>query len=143
MLYFETHLYKLYRLSLYFVYYYFKKIKYGILGELNKGRRGRKSMQMIVTEKAETAMKQLVNEEPIVIRLRTEYNGGCSVYVIVDLICDDLLESDVVYNNNGIVILLSEYGKEYLGEKVTIDYGIGFTVRTPNETIVYGLSIAK
>jgi Fe-S cluster assembly iron-binding protein IscA len=105
-------------------------------------REGNK-MNMIVTEKAEAAIKQLFSEESVVIRVRTEYNGGCSVYVIVDLMRDELVESDVVYDKSGIVILLSEYGKEYLGEKITIDYGVGFTVRTPNETIVYGLSIAK
>src|SRR5262249_7391786 len=107
------------------------------------GMRGREKMQLLVTEKAEAAIKRLFTEEPIIIRVRTEYNGGCSVYVIVDLVRDTLVESDVVYNKNGIVILLSEYGKEYLGQKVTIDYGVGFTVRTPNETIVHGLSIAK
>ncbi|GGE68310.1 iron-sulfur cluster biosynthesis family protein [Priestia taiwanensis] len=100
-------------------------------------------MQLFVTEKAEVAIKKLFPEESTVIRVRTEYNGGCSVYVIVDLVRDELVESDVVYDKDGIVVLVSDYGKEYLGEKVTIDYGVGFSVRTPNETIVYGLSIAK
>jgi Fe-S cluster assembly iron-binding protein IscA len=101
------------------------------------------SMNIRVTEKAEAAFRTFGTDEEVVIRVNIQPGGGCSATVDIELTLDELNESETVYSQNGLSIQMDTFAKDYIGEKLTIDYGTGFRLYTPNETMAYGMSVHR
>lgn len=100
-------------------------------------------MELIVTEQAEKEMRRL-NADPLVVRVKAKQaSGTCSLFVEIELALDELTETDVVYEKDGLFIQMDSFAKEYIGQKLKIDYMNGFKLITPNEILGYGMSIKK
>ena len=68
--------------------------------------------------------------------------NSCSIFVDVDLIWDTYVADDVVYEDADLIVQMDSFTKDYTGDTVKLDYKTtGFSITTPSETLVYGLSI--
>lgn len=68
--------------------------------------------------------------------------NSCSIFVDVDLIWDTYNADDVVYEDAELIVQMDSFTKDYTGDTVKLDYKTtGFSITTPSETLVYGLSI--
>ncbi|UBR33101.1 Fe-S cluster assembly protein HesB [Bacillus sp. SD-4] len=57
---------------------------------------------------------------------------------------DTYVADDVVYEDADLIIQMDSFTKDYTGNTVKLDYKTtGFSITTPSETLVYGLSIKK
>ncbi|MBO9129208.1 iron-sulfur cluster biosynthesis family protein [Bacillus sp. 165] len=100
-------------------------------------------MELSVTEHAEQEMRR-IHANPLIIRIHAEQSSGtCSLFVEFALIVDELKHEDVVYEKDGLFIQMNAFAKEYIGNKLKIDYNNGFRLISPNETLGYGMSIQK
>ncbi|UOY93047.1 Fe-S cluster assembly protein HesB [Ectobacillus sp. JY-23] len=98
-------------------------------------------MDVKITEKAKAAFHAL--RDTAIVRVHITPGGGCSAIVNLDLVWDELVPEEVVYEENLLYIQMNTYAKEYIGDTLIIDYGTGFRLYTPNETLGYGLSVQK
>lgn len=68
--------------------------------------------------------------------------NSCSIFVDIDLIWDTYAANDVVYEDADLILQMDSFTKDYTGDTVKLDYKTtGFSITTPSETLVYGLSI--
>ena len=68
--------------------------------------------------------------------------NSCSIFVDVDLIWDTYVADDVVYEDADLIVQMDTFTKDYTDDTVKLDYKTtGFSITTPSETLVYGLSI--
>ncbi|WP_028401599.1 iron-sulfur cluster biosynthesis family protein [Ectobacillus panaciterrae] len=99
-------------------------------------------MHVRITERAMEQLKKL-DIEPIVLRVDVKPSTNCSVFVDIELTLDELNKKEVVYEQNGLYIQMDSYAKEYIGDELNVDYGTGFRLYTPNETLAYGMSVRR
>ncbi|MGQ7874804.1 iron-sulfur cluster biosynthesis family protein [Bacillus sp. 1A] len=97
-----------------------------------------------ITDEAKAAIHRLEREDKKIIRIRGTMTNSCSIFVDVDLIWDTYDADDVVYEDADFIVQMDSFTKDYTGDTVTLDYKTtGFSITTPSETLVYGLSIKK
>ncbi|OUB94707.1 HesB [Bacillus thuringiensis serovar canadensis] len=110
-------------------------------GNINKGW---DTMNIRITDEAIAAIHRLEREDKKIIRIRGTMTNSCSIFVDVDLIWDTYVADDVVYEDADLIVQMDSFTKDYTGDTVKLDYKTtGFSITTPNETLVYGLSIKK
>ncbi|MGH0594522.1 iron-sulfur cluster biosynthesis family protein [Bacillus pretiosus] len=101
-------------------------------------------MNIRITDEAKAAIHRLEREDKKIIRIRGTMTNSCSIFVDVDLIWDTYNADDVVYEDADFIVQLDSFTKDYTGDTVKLDYKTtGFSITTPSETLVYGLSIKK
>ncbi|WP_142315083.1 iron-sulfur cluster biosynthesis family protein [Bacillus wiedmannii] len=104
-------------------------------------------MNIRITDEAKAAIHKLEREDKKIIRIRGTMTNSCSIFVDVDLIWDtyDTYDADdVVYKDAEFIVQMDSFTKDYTGDTVKLDYKTtGFSITTPSETLVYGLSIKK
>ncbi|PEJ72794.1 HesB [Bacillus wiedmannii] len=112
----------------------------------NKGNihKGWDTMNIRITDEAKAAIHRLEREDKKIIRIRGTMTNSCSIFIDVDLIWDTYDADDVVYEDAEFIVQMDSFTKDYTGDTVTLDYKTtGFSITTPSETLVYGLSIKK
>ncbi|MBR9660039.1 HesB [Bacillus cereus] len=110
-------------------------------GKINKGW---DTMNIRITDEAKAAIRRLEREDKKIVRIRGTMTNSCSIFVDVDLIWDTYNADDVVYEDVELIVQMDSFTKEYTGNTVKLDYKTtGFSITTPSETLVYGLSIKK
>jgi Fe-S cluster assembly iron-binding protein IscA len=110
-------------------------------GNINKGW---DYMNIRITDEAKAAIHRLEREDKKIIRIRGTMTNSCSIFVDVDLIWDTYHADDVVYEDEQFIVQMDSFTKDYTGDTVKLDYKTtGFSITTPSETLVYGLSIKK
>ncbi|PDY37208.1 HesB [Bacillus wiedmannii] len=110
-------------------------------GNINKGW---DTMNIRITDEAKAAIHRLEREDKKIIRIRGTMTNSCSIFVDVDLIWDTYDADDVVYKDAEFIVQMDSFTKDYTGDTVKLDYKTtGFSITTPSETLVYGLSIKK
>ncbi|ACM13315.1 HesB-like protein [Bacillus cereus Q1] len=110
-------------------------------GNINKGW---DTMNIRITDEAIAAIHRLEREDKKIIRIRGTMTNSCSIFVDVDLIWDTYVADDVVYEDADLIVQMDSFTKDYTGDTVKLDYKTtGFSITTPSETLVYGLSIKK
>lgn len=112
----------------------------------NKGNihKGWDTMNIRITDEAKAAIRRLELEDKKIIRIRGTMTNSCSIFVDVDLIWDSYNADDVVYEDPEFIVQMDSFTKDYTGDTVKLDYKTtGFSITTPSETLVYGLSIKK
>ncbi|HDR7532600.1 Fe-S cluster assembly protein HesB [Bacillus sp. AY1-10] len=101
-------------------------------------------MNIRITDEAIAAIHRLEREDKKIIRIRGTMTNSCSIFVDVDLIWDTYVADDVVYEDADLIVQMDIFTKDYTGDTVKLDYKTtGFSITTPSETLVYGLSIKK
>ncbi|PGT04574.1 HesB [Bacillus cereus] len=101
-------------------------------------------MNIRITDEAIAAIHRLEREDKKIIRIRGTMTNSCSIFVDVDLIWDTYNADDVVYEDEMLIVQMDSFTKDYTGDTVKLDYKTtGFSITTPSETLVYGLSIKK
>ncbi|WP_142395913.1 MULTISPECIES: iron-sulfur cluster biosynthesis family protein [Bacillus] len=101
-------------------------------------------MNIRITDEAIAAIHRLEREDKKIIRIRGTMTNSCSIFVDVDLIWDTYNADDVVYEDEQLIVQMDSFTKDYTGATVKLDYKTtGFSITTPSETLVYGLSIKK
>ncbi|ABY44051.1 HesB-like protein [Bacillus mycoides KBAB4] len=101
-------------------------------------------MNIRITDEAKAAIHRLEREDKKIIRIRGTMTNSCSIFVDVDLIWDTYNADDVVYEDEQLIIQMDSFTKDYTGDTLKVDYKTtGFSITTPSETLVYGLSIKK
>ncbi|WP_139788861.1 iron-sulfur cluster biosynthesis family protein [Bacillus cereus] len=96
-------------------------------------------MNIRITDEAKAAIRRLEREDKKIVRIRGTMTNSCSIFVDVDLIWDTYNAEDVE-----LIVQMDSFTKEYTGDTVKLDYKTtGFSITTPSETLVYGLSIKK
>ncbi|PFD86137.1 HesB [Bacillus thuringiensis] len=110
-------------------------------GNINKGW---DTMNIRITDEAKAAIHRLELEGKKIVRIRGTMTNSCSIFVDVDLIWDTYNADDVVYEDAELIVQMDSFTKDYTGDTVKLDYKTtGFSITTPSETLVYGLSIKK
>ncbi|PEA95841.1 HesB [Bacillus cereus] len=106
--------------------------------------KGWDTMNIRITDEAKAAIHRLEREDKKIIRIRGTMTNSCSIFVDVDLIWDTYNADDVVYEDADLIVQMDSFTKDYTGDTVKLDYKTtGFSITTPSETLVYGLSIKK
>ncbi|PFM63757.1 HesB [Bacillus cereus] len=101
-------------------------------------------MNIRITDEAKAAIQRLEREDKKIIRIRGTMTNSCSIFVDVDLIWDTYNTNDVVYEDEQLIVQMDSFTKDYTGDTLKLDYKTtGFSITTPSETLVYGLSIKK
>ncbi|MDM5155367.1 iron-sulfur cluster biosynthesis family protein [Bacillus sp. DX1.1] len=101
-------------------------------------------MNIRVTDEAKTVLHKIDSDNKSIIRIRGTMTNSCSIFVDVDLIVDEYNAHDVVFDDERLIIQMDEFTKDYIGDTLKLDYKTtGFSIMTPSETLVYGLSIKK
>ncbi|MEK4579120.1 iron-sulfur cluster biosynthesis family protein [Bacillus sp. FSL R12-0074] len=101
-------------------------------------------MNIRIIDEAKAAIHRLEREDKKIIRIRGTMTNSCSIFVDVDLIWDTYNADDVVYEDEQLIIQMDSFTKDYTGGTLKLDYKTtGFSITTPSETLVYGLSIKK
>ncbi|EOP11327.1 HesB-like protein [Bacillus cereus BAG2O-3] len=101
-------------------------------------------MNIRITDEAKAAIHRLEREDKKIIRIRGTMTNSCSIFVDVDLIWDTYDADDVVYEDAELIVQMDSFTKDYTGDTVKLDYKTtGFSITTPSETLIYGLSIKK
>ncbi|QWH18238.1 Fe-S cluster assembly protein HesB [Bacillus mycoides] len=101
-------------------------------------------MNIRITDEAIAAIHRLERESKKIIRIRGTMTNSCSIFVDVDLIWDTYNADDVVYEDEQLIVQMDSFTKDYTGGTLKLDYKTtGFSITTPSETLVYGLSIKK
>jgi Fe-S cluster assembly iron-binding protein IscA len=101
-------------------------------------------MNIRITDEAIAAIHRLEREDKKIIRIRGTMTNSCSIFVDVDLIWDTYHADDVVYEDADLIVQMDSFTTDYTGDTVKLDYKTtGFSITTPSETLVYGLSIKK
>ncbi|MBC6973217.1 Fe-S cluster assembly protein HesB [Bacillus sp. Xin] len=101
-------------------------------------------MNIRVTDEAKSVLHKLNVNNKSIVRIRGTMTNSCSIFVDVDLIFDEYNSNEVVYEDEQIIIQMDEFTKNYVGDTLKLDYKTtGFSITTPSETLVYGLSIKK
>ena len=101
-------------------------------------------MNIRVTDEAKSVLHKSNANNKNIIRISGTMTNSCSIFVDVDLIFDEYNPNEVVYEDEQIIIQMDDFKKEYIGDKLTLAYKTtGFSITTPSETLVYGLSIKK
>lgn len=98
-------------------------------------------MNIRVTNAAKEQLLQ--NKNKLIVRIKGSIGNTCTVYVNLDLIVDEYNANDVVFEDGQLIIQMDGFTKDYIGNTMTLDYNTGYKITTPNETIVYGLSLKK
>lgn len=101
-------------------------------------------MNIRITDEVKAAIHRLEREDKKIIRIRGTMTNSCSIFVDVDLIWDTYRADDVVYEDAELIVQMDSFTTDYTGDTVKLDYKTtGFSITTPSETLVYGLSIKK
>ncbi|PGZ01001.1 HesB [Bacillus cereus] len=101
-------------------------------------------MNIRITDEAKAAIHRLEREGKKIVRIRGTMTNSCSIFVDVDLIWDTYNADDVVYEDTDLIVQMDSFTKDYTGDTVKLDYKTtGFSITTPSETLVYGLSVKK
>ncbi len=102
-------------------------------------------MNIRTTDEAKAAIHRLEREDKRIIRIRGTMTNSCSTCRLMsDLIRDTYVADDVVYEDADLIVQMDSFTKDYTGHTVKLDYKTtGFSITTPNQTLVYGLSIKK
>ncbi|KEK22537.1 iron-sulfur cluster biosynthesis family protein [Bacillus gaemokensis] len=101
-------------------------------------------MNIRVTDEAKTALHRLESESKKIIRIRGTMTNSCSIFVDIDLIWDTHYQNDVVYDDEQLIVQMDKFTRDYTGDTLKLDYKTtGFSITSPSETLVYGLSIKK
>ncbi|PFN63498.1 HesB [Bacillus cereus] len=106
--------------------------------------KGWDTMNIRITDEAKAAIHRLERKDKKIIRIRGTMTNSCSIFVDVDLIWDTYNADDVVYEDADLIVQMDSFTKDYTGDTVKLDYKTtGFSITTPSEILVYGLSIKK
>ncbi|PDZ36028.1 HesB [Bacillus toyonensis] len=109
----------------------------------NKNK-GWDTMNIRITDEAKAAIHRLERADKKIIRIRGTMTNSCSIFVDVDLVWDTYNADDIVYEDEMLIVQMESFTKDYTGDTVKLDYKTtGFSITTPSETLVYGLSIKK
>ncbi|PFN20320.1 HesB [Bacillus cereus] len=112
--------------------------------EMRNKNKGWDYMNIRITDEAKVAIHRLEREGKKIIRIRGTMTNSCSIFVDVDLIWDTYNMDDVVYEDTDLIVQMDSFTKDYTGDTVKLDYKTtGFSITTPSETLVYGLSVKK
>ncbi|EEM16545.1 MULTISPECIES: iron-sulfur cluster biosynthesis family protein [Bacillus] len=101
-------------------------------------------MNIRVTDGAKAVLHKLNANNKNIIRIRGTMTNSCSIFVDVDLIFDEYNPNEIAYEDEQLIIQTDDFTKDYIGNTLKLDYKMtGFSITTPSETLVYGLSIKK
>lgn len=101
-------------------------------------------MNIRITDEAKSTLQRFKSDGKKVIRIRGTMTNSCSIFVDIDLIFDTYHANEIVYEDELLVIQMDEFTQDYTGDTLKLDYKTtGFSITSPSETLVYGLSIKK
>lgn len=101
-------------------------------------------MTIRVTDEAKAVLNRLKSDNKNIIRIRGTMTNSCSIFVDIDLIFDTYNPNEAVYEDELLIIQMDEFTQDYTGDTLKLDYKTtGFSITSPSETLVYGLSIKK
>ncbi|WP_242218449.1 iron-sulfur cluster biosynthesis family protein [Bacillus cereus group sp. BfR-BA-01380] len=101
-------------------------------------------MNIRVTDEARAVLNRLESDNKNIIRIRGTMTNSCSIFVDIDLIFDTYNPNEVVYEDELLIIQMDKFTQDYTGDTLKLDYKTtGFSITSPSETLVYGLSIKK
>ncbi|MBO1625806.1 Fe-S cluster assembly protein HesB [Bacillus cereus] len=101
-------------------------------------------MNIRVTDEAKAVLHKSNTNNKNIIRIRGTMTNSCSIFVDVDLIFDAYNPNEIAYEDESLIIQMDDFTKDYIGNTLKLDYKTtGFSITTPSETLVYGLSIKK
>ncbi|MEK4936039.1 Fe-S cluster assembly protein HesB [Bacillus pseudomycoides] len=101
-------------------------------------------MNIRVTDEAKAVLHKLNATNKNIIRIRGTMTNSCSIFVDVDLIFDEYNLNEIAYEDEKLIIQMDDFTKDYIRNTLKLDYKMtGFSITTPSETLVYGLSIKK
>lgn len=93
-------------------------------------------MLIEVKQPAIEQLKQLALKENEGIRILTEEEGGCSLYVHFALVIDKKRNTDDVISSGGVDFLISEQARKNLPEKVYLTHtGSGYKLYSAEEIL--------
>ncbi|MFX3625372.1 MAG: iron-sulfur cluster biosynthesis family protein [Ectobacillus sp.] len=99
-------------------------------------------MQIRITDQAREVFKR-IGPNQLIVQIEVKPGNSCSAFMDIELSLAEFIESEVVYTDDDVIVLMNTFAKEYIGNSLKIDYKTGFRLDTPNETIAYGMSLQR
>lgn len=105
------------------------------------------NMKMVLTDTCFEQLSKMHIPDPKCVRLSAEYEGGgCGCTLAVQMRLDERTADDVYTATKGIPFIIDKTSQMLLGDEgFELDFRniSGYVLKTPNETLAYGIQFER